>query len=133
MRARPSLRKDLLGIATIACLCLLPIYHRHHDVRLLLLTFPAVARLMEEGGPSGTLAAILALTAVTCSHPPFWNHFVNHNGSVSRLETVLLLKTSPLMLLTSGLFYLARFTTTLGAAPANLSRDLELESEPFAT
>jgi hypothetical protein len=114
VRASPSHRKDLLGIATIACLCLLPSYHRNHDLRLLLLTFPAVALLMEEGGLAGILAATASIAAIAFSHPHFFGgHFVNHNGPVSRLQTVALLRPSPLMLLASGLFYLACFTKTL--------------------
>jgi hypothetical protein len=39
-RARPTLENDLLAVAGVCCISLLPVYHRLYDTRLLLLTIP---------------------------------------------------------------------------------------------
>ena len=113
-RAKPSLKKDLLGVAAIACLGLLPIYHRHYDVRLLIVTFPAVALLMAEGGLTRILALLPPLAAIACSHPSFIrNHLHLNQQTMEPMETILLLRLSPLMLLFSAIVYLAFFLRTL--------------------
>jgi hypothetical protein len=113
-RSKPSLKKDLLGVAAIACLGLLPIYHRHYDVRLLVVTFPAVGILMAEGGLIRLLAVLPPFAAIACSHPTFIrDHLHLHQESLGPIKTVLLLRLSPLALLFSGIFYLVLFVRTL--------------------
>jgi hypothetical protein len=46
IRMRPSLEKNRLAVASIACITLLPIYHLDYDSRLLILIFPAFAVLL---------------------------------------------------------------------------------------
>jgi hypothetical protein len=114
IRAAPSRRKDLLGVAAMSCLSLLPLYHRHYDVRLLVLTLPAVALLTDEGG-WGRGLAIAATVAVLCgSHPTFLrDHFALHQETLGPVKTVLLMRTAPLAVLFSGVVYLAYFATAL--------------------
>ena len=113
-RSKPSLKKDLLGVAAIACLGLLPIYHRHYDVRLLVVTFPAVGVLMAEGRLIRLLAVLPPLATIVCSHPTFIrDHLHLHQESMGPIETILLLRLSPLALLFSGVFYLVLFVCTL--------------------
>jgi Glycosyltransferase family 87 len=113
-RAVPSLEKDLLGVAAIACLCLLPIYHRHYDVRLLILTFPAVAMLIKQGRTAGVLAVLASLAVIGGSHPTFLrDHLHLQQHSLGALKTIFLLHTSPLILLFSGIFYLTYFARFL--------------------
>jgi hypothetical protein len=113
-RAPPSLEKDLLGVAAIACLCLLPIYHRHYDVRLLILTFPAVAMLIKRGRTAGVLAVLASLAVIGGSHPTFLrDHLHLQPQSLGPLKTIFFLHTSPLALLFSGIFYLTYFARSL--------------------
>ena len=71
VRLRNTFGKHVLAIAAIACLALLPIYHRQYDTRILLLTFPAVAFLLAHArrrlwGVLGIL--LLAASTVLVSH-----------------------------------------------------------------
>src|SRR6185312_4547136 len=62
-------KKDAwFALASVAALSMLPVYHRLHDAKLLLLALPACALLWSEGGilkwPAGLLTtAALASTA----------------------------------------------------------------------
>jgi hypothetical protein len=114
LRADHSVKKDLLGVATIACLALLPIYHRHYDVRLLILTFPALAVLFSEGRIPGALAILASLAVICGSHPTFIREHLGRDlNTLGPIETALLLRTSPLVLLLSGILYLSYFVQTL--------------------
>jgi len=64
VRMRNSPERHLLVIAAIACITLLPIYHRQYDTRILLLIFPAIAWLFSRRRPLGVAALILALLAI---------------------------------------------------------------------
>jgi len=109
-RAKPSLEKDLLGIATIACLGLLPIYHRHYDLRLLIVTFPATALLVARGGMMRVVALLPPLAAIAFSHPTFIrDHLHLQQASMGPLQTMFLLRLAPITVLMSGIVYLALF------------------------
>jgi hypothetical protein len=54
-----SHERHLLSISFLACLTLLPIYHRQYDSRLLLLVFPAIALLLTRRRAAGILALVL--------------------------------------------------------------------------
>jgi hypothetical protein len=62
LRSRRMREEIWLGLAGIASLTLLPIYHRSHDAKILILTLPACAILCAEGGPVAWVA--LALTSL---------------------------------------------------------------------
>ena len=114
VRARPSIRKDLLGVAAIACLSLVPFYHRNYDVRLLLLTFPAAAMLVAEGGAAGATAIAIALANTFGSHSTFVNdHIIPRLGPMTPMKQLIFLRTTPLVVLASGIFYLVLFGRTL--------------------
>jgi hypothetical protein len=117
LRARASLQKDLFGIAAIAYLCLLPTYHRQYDTRLLLLAFPANALLLSEGGIGGVLASFVSVaTIIGTSHTYIHmmdDHLSNRGATMGRLETILLLRPLPLILMLGGIFYLSYFMRTL--------------------
>ena len=61
LRNRPSPRQAWLGLAVIAALSMLPVYHRQYDAKLLLLAVPACVLLWAEGDAVGRLA--LGVTA----------------------------------------------------------------------
>jgi len=113
LRAPSSLRRDLLGVAAIACLSLLPIYHRDYDTRLLILTFPAVAMLVAEGGTAGLTAIWMTIAMIFGTHSRLVNMYVMpHVGTPTPWKKLLFLRTTPLLVLTSGVFYLVLFATT---------------------
>ncbi|MBS1804667.1 MAG: DUF2029 domain-containing protein [Acidobacteria bacterium] len=61
-----------LGIAAMACLTLLPVYHRYYDAKILILTLPACAALWEEGGISGwTALTLTSFGVLVTSDLPF--------------------------------------------------------------
>jgi hypothetical protein len=117
IRAAPSRKKDLLGVAAIVCLGLLPLYHRHYDARLLLLTLPAVALLMEEGGWQAILSIAATIAVICGTHPHILQaSFAPEPWTLGPLKTLLLLRTSPLACLFAALVYLTCFATTLKSA-----------------
>ncbi len=58
-QARPTLENDLLAVACICCISLLPIYHRMYDTRLLLLAIPASVLMLKDAPLAGGLATCL--------------------------------------------------------------------------
>ncbi len=117
VRAPESRRKDLLGIAAIAYLCLLPIYHRQYDTRLLLLTFPAMGLLASEGGIAGVFAVITALATIASTNHAYprimAEHFRNQEATLGPFKTIILTRPIPVVLLFGAIFYLACFMRTL--------------------
>ena len=63
LRGCSSQTEQRLGVAAIAVLGLLPLYHRQYDTRLLLLTVPICAQLWAEGGRIGRLSLLLTAAA----------------------------------------------------------------------
>ena len=103
-----------LGLASIAALSMLPIYHRQHDAKLLLLTFPACAMLWSRRGVAGWLAVtvntagvllngdMLTLLRIRMAAP-----LLAATGSLTHtLLTILLGRSVSLILLVTGAFYL---------------------------
>ncbi len=110
----PSQRKDLLGLAAISVLCMLPVYHRECDAKLLLLAIPACALLWAEGGRLGRYAAlVMSMVLVVIADIPWvagislveradhWNL-----GAWRSLLHALLILPAPLGLLLAAVFYL---------------------------
>jgi hypothetical protein len=114
LRSRPSPARAWLALAAIAALTMLPLYHRQHDTRLLLLTVPACAMLWVEGGPIGRLAFIVnAAGAVLTGDIPLFilAHFTkpllaSTQGLPGMILTVVLGRPAPLILLVMAIFYL---------------------------
>jgi Glycosyltransferase family 87 len=131
-RAPASIHKTLLGIAAIACIDLLPVYHRHYDIRILLLTFPAIAQLIQKGGLARVLAILVGILSIVGTHPDaIKNLAVRHLHALNLAETLIFLRPAPLVLLMSAMFYLTFFFGTLkqsrptgpnaGLVPSHLS------------
>jgi hypothetical protein len=114
MRSRISPAGAWLVLASIAPLSLLPIYHRQHDASLLLLTVPASAMLLAEGGATAWLALLFTGTAAVIvsnitlqvvallSAPP-WE---SANGLQGDLLMLRFDRPAPLILLAVGISYL---------------------------
>jgi hypothetical protein len=111
-RMRNTLQKHMLAIAAMACIMLLPIYHRQYDTRVLLLVFPAVAlllvwRTVSWGVPG---LALLAVATVTTTHTYLNRLTLNHAAVIkaaSPLKTVLLYRPLPVTELVLAVFLVA--------------------------
>ena len=114
LRSRFSQANAWLALAAIAALSMLPVYHRLHDAKLLLLTVPACAMVWAGGGtlkwPAGLLtsAAIvvtgdLPSTFLVVAEKSVNGHVTGLAGRV--LELALLRPAAPILLAT-GVFYL---------------------------
>jgi hypothetical protein len=64
LRTRFSQSNAWLALAAIAALSVLPVYHRLHDAKLLLLTIPACALLWAEGGAIRWVACVMNTAAI---------------------------------------------------------------------
>jgi hypothetical protein len=114
LRSRPSPRGAWLGLAAIAALSLLPIYHRQMDAKLLLLTVPACAMLWAEGGRIGRLALLINSAAFVLTGDIPWAVLIGLIGKLHLPATTLsdqilaavLVFPVPLILLVMGIFYL---------------------------
>jgi hypothetical protein len=114
LRYRPSPRTVWLGLAAIAALSMLPLYHRQQDTKLLLLTVPACAMLWAEGGLTGWLALLVnsagfVLTGDLPSAALFG--IIGHmHVPTTAVGTQMLIAVqvvpAPLILLVTGVFYL---------------------------
>jgi hypothetical protein len=127
-----SQERERLALAAIAALSMLPIYHRLHDTSLLLLAFPAFAMLWARGGSTSWLALIFTGTgAVLTSDFPVQQLAIysahlrkSTPGLTGQILTLLLARPVPLILLTTGIFYLwvyvrCTFTSAAVAAEPN--------------
>jgi hypothetical protein len=113
-RARRSSESQLLSLAAVVPLSLLPIYHHFYDTKLLLLCIPGFALLWSRQRRERWLALALTLAALIVtgdlSHTVLnRNHFGGWMQSFIPNFPVLL---APLTLLTMGAFYLWAFWRT---------------------
>ena len=78
LRLQNTFAKHVLAIAAIACLALLPVYHRQYDTRILLLTFPAVAYLLAHRTQRvwGVLGLLLLSAATVLTAHQFHGRFL---------------------------------------------------------
>ena len=113
VRIRHSSKGIWLGVAAIAALSLLPVYHRPYDAKILLLTLPACAALWAEGGSVAWagLAVTSAGILVTSDLPVAMLSMVNPQsylqpGISNSVLLVLTTRPAPLVLLAMSSFYL---------------------------
>jgi hypothetical protein len=132
----PSLERDLSVLATIAPLTLLPIYHRSYDVRLILLSFPAIAISMQRR-PFKAVAASIAIALLTVVTSPTYTHFLQLHrlamwNRAHPLPTLLLTRATPILLLlltvllVDGVFHTGR--GDLAASPHSDEDTLSLHT-----
>ncbi len=114
MRSRSTSSNHYLALAAVAAFSMLPVYHRPHDAKLLLLTLPACAMLLSEGGVIGRIALFLNSAAIVLtSDLPLallaqltkGLHLSTENLQ-AKLMTILLGRPMPMILLALGIFYL---------------------------
>ncbi|HEU5350769.1 MAG TPA: glycosyltransferase 87 family protein [Terracidiphilus sp.] len=114
LRGRHGEPQLWLALASIAALSMVPLYHRQHDAKLLLLTFPACFLLWTRRGITGWIALGLnaAFVLVNGDIPtllrvrliaPWLNSL---SGFPKQFLTVVLARPVSLLLLATGIFYL---------------------------
>lgn len=113
VRVRASRERDYLAIASMACLSLLPIYHREYDTRILLLAFPAFAMLMRRELWFRIATAAITVVTLTLITHNFINYVTAHVlpglGPLSVWGTIFWLRPVALWTLVLTLFYLGCF------------------------
>ena len=131
VRNRLSVSRAWFGLAAIAALTMLPIYHRQYDAKLILLTVPACMIAWSRGGLAGRLAlGINAVAFVFVGDLP-WAILMNLvkslpfslGGISGRMSIMIQVFPVPLALLAMGIFYLwlyIRWTPEL-CTPAELA------------
>src|SRR5579863_5236534 len=114
LRAKRTPSNHYLALAAVSALSLLPVYHRPHDAKLLLLTLPACAMLLGQGGVIGRIALFLdSVAIVLTSDLPLamlaqstrGMHLSTENLQ-AKLLTITLGRPVPIVLLALGVFYL---------------------------
>ncbi len=110
VHARATKEANWLGVAAIAALSMLPVYHRLYDAKLILLTIPACALLMAEGGRMRRWALFVTSAAFVLNGEFVWIAliaFLTAHRTVALVPSfVLLVFPVPLSLLVLGSFYL---------------------------
>jgi hypothetical protein len=117
IRSRFTLANAWLALAFASSISMLPVYHRQHDTRLLLLTFPAFALLWKERGPIRWLALAVTTAGVGLTGDSSMQllgilaHKLGSSTSTfsGRLLLLVLGRPAPLVLLAMSLFYLWAF------------------------
>lgn len=142
LRKRSVREGALLALAAISILTLLPIYHRSHDAKLLLLSFPACSMLWAAGGARRwvavaiTAAAILVTTDVAML---IWVALLGASAVPSNTFggklALLAVHPEPLVLLAAGCFYLWAYIRFEAPGPGTAERDdvAERQAEPAAS
>jgi Glycosyltransferase family 87 len=114
LRKRFSHQSALFALAAISALSLLPLFHRTHDAKILLLTIPACALLWAGKAPLRWIALILTSAAIFITGDiPLLLLLVATRGLpgspttlTAKLLDLILLQPVPLILLATGFFYL---------------------------
>jgi len=127
-----------LGIAAISAFAMLPVYHRHHDARLLLLAVPGCAVLWAKGRLQGRIASLLALLAIAATgdipraileHLEEGHIFSNANFS-GKLQMAVFTRPAPLALVMMTVFFLWQYSRTTSLSTQSvISRELQKERE----
>ena len=126
LRAQPSPSSTWLALAAITALSMLPIYHRAHDARFLILTLPACAQLWAERGITGWLAVIINSAGFVLSGDITSVFRINISaallssatGQSFKVLTVALGRPIPLISLIMGIFYLWVYMRRVSQQPA---------------
>jgi hypothetical protein len=121
LRFRSSAKSVWLGLASVAALTMLPVYHRQLDAKLLLLTVPACAMLWAEGGKIGKLALLVNTAGFVLTGDIAWAIVLGLIESLHlpttkvwvQILTYVQIFPAPLILLGMAAFYLWAYARCL--------------------
>jgi hypothetical protein len=104
--------KDLVCLAALAALAMLPVRHKVYDTRLLMLCLPAVAFLLRRRGPLGIMALFVSLLTAVMTFSQLWNirgisSFLAQMRQHPRWFSLPLARPVPIACLLSAIFYIA--------------------------
>jgi hypothetical protein len=138
LRKRYSQKSAWLALTAISALCILPIYHRMHDTRILLFVFPAFGILWIRGGAikwlalafSGAAAVFVGilpaqLLAICSTHQRQSTH-----GLPGTLLAIVFTRPTPLILLAMGIFYLWVYARNTPTSFETVGHELSMEKPP---
>jgi len=144
LRRGPSTPKTWLGLAAVAALSMLPVYHREYDAKLLLLTVPACAMLWAEGGKVGRIALLVTSAAFLLTGDLTWATILSiisglqlpTTGLSGQILTGIQVFPAPFALLIAGVFYLwiyvqrsfERNTSECGPSPSGTGKPIESDA-----
>jgi hypothetical protein len=114
LRAQHVQPQAWFALAAIAALSMLPVYHRLHDAKLLLLTVPACAILWAEGSRIKWVALVVTTAGIvlTADIPSTILVIIGNSlhlqtaGVCGKILTVVLMRPAPLILFIMAVFYL---------------------------
>jgi hypothetical protein len=113
IKRRVTKEAMLLGVASMAALSLLPLYHRQYDAKILILTVPACALMWSKGGwiARATLCVEFAGLALTGDLPwaflrPVVSSLQTSDGQSSILVKLALAFPVPIALLAMTFFFI---------------------------
>ncbi|MDR5726210.1 MAG: glycosyltransferase family 87 protein [Terriglobia bacterium] len=112
VRTKATSERIWLGLASIAPLTMLPVYHREYDAKLLLLAIPACAMLFARGGFIGKLSLLLTTLGILLTGDIPWAVFFAVLSKMHVAPAYLPLLNAveafpqPLILLAMSIFYL---------------------------
>jgi len=136
-RSRFTKQSAWIGLAAVAALSMLPVYHRTYDARLILLAVPACALLWKEGGRLKWIAGAMTTLAVACAGDVTTALLLGMTQTIrdgmgslgGKLLAAFAFHPAPVILLATGIFYLwAYFLRT-----ARERREFGLEIENTAS
>jgi hypothetical protein len=137
LRTRPTLPNACFGLAAIAALSMLPIYHRLYDAKLILLTVPACALLCAEGGAMKWAALSINAAGITLVGDLPWGFCVAlfHTKRLSSLLsgrslTAALDVPVPVILLAVAAFYLWVYARRSSQAFSHLQGQAGAQVQP---
>lgn len=117
LRSSSPARDPWLALAFVSCLTLLPVYHRTHDAKLLLLVIPACAFLGKTNARIGRVAALVTTGALVLTGDIPIYILVTlakklpdpSEGLTWKVANVVLARPGPLVLLMGSSFFLFAF------------------------
>lgn len=128
VRSTVSRRSVWLGLAAIAPLTMLPLYHRQYDAKLILLCLPACAMLAAEGGRVARWAVGITTVAFVLNGDWTWAvlNFVLPRYHLADIAPHINLMAFPvpLSLLVLACFYLWAFVTSVSPRAAVASKPI---------
>jgi hypothetical protein len=106
-----------IGIAAMSAFAMLPVYHRHHDARLLLMAVPGCALLWVENRLLGRIASLLTLLAIAATgdiprailQHVEEGHTFTSTSFFGKIEMAVFAKPAPLALVLMTVFFLGLY------------------------
>lgn len=132
VRKRRTPEGELLALAAISALTLLPIYHESNDAKLLMMMIPASAMLWRRKGPERWFAMVLTWAAILATSDALLlpvaistQKLAVSASSLAGRMTLLALHPAPLVLLAAGCFYLWAYVRYIPRADRKRSTAVE--------